>query len=228
MKIDTAGLKSLFQAQVRSKPSRLREDCPGPEKIVRLLRSEVSRRKATKIIDHISRCSDCAGELELLLGIFRQEETFIQETKAWLAGQKTPGRRVFSPCFSWRTASILAGSVLIVLAVLATVVLRLPERYRAGPLAKVVLLQPVGEKMARSSLAFRWQAIPGSEYYIIELFDEGLQPIWKSDKISQNRFIPPSDLVNRLSAKKPYFWMVTAFAGGEKTASSLEEFVLID
>jgi len=228
MKIDTAGLKSLFQAEVRSKLPGSREDCPGPGKIVGLLRSEVSRKKAEKIIDHISRCPDCVREIEFLLAVFRQEESFILETKAWLAGQKIRGRRGFFPRFSWRTASILAGSVLVILAVLATVVLRIPEKYRAGPLAKIVLLQPVGEKMSRSSLVFRWQGIPGSEYYVIELFDEDLKPIWKSEKIGQNRFIPPRDIANRLSAKRSYFWMVTAFSGGEKTASSLEEFVLIE
>jgi hypothetical protein len=228
MKIDTAGLKSLFQAQLRSKPTGPSEDCPGPEKIVGLLRSKASRKKAAKIIDHISRCPGCAGELQFLLDILRHEEAFIQETKAWLADRKVPGRRVFSPRLSWRTASVLAGSVIIVLAVLATVILRVPEKYRAGSLAKIVLVQPVGEKMSRSSLVFSWQGIPGSEYYVIELFDEGLQPVWKSEKLSQNRFSPPSDLVSRLSAVRSYFWMVTAFAGGEKTASSLEEFVLVE
>jgi len=228
MKIDTAGLKSLFQAEVRSKPPGSREDCPGPEKIVWLLRSRIPRKKAAKIIDHISRCPDCAGELEFLLDVFRHEETFIQETKEWLAGQKIPGWRSFSPRFSWRTASILAGSVLIVLAVLVAVILRVPEKYRAGSPAKIVLLQPAGEKMSRSSLVFRWQGVPGSEYYVIELFDEGLQPVWKSERIGQSRFIPPSDLLNRLIVEGRYFWMVTAFSGGEKTVSSLEEFILIE
>jgi hypothetical protein len=228
MKIDTAGLKLLFQAQVRQKQSGSRDDCPRPEKIVGLLRSEVSRKKAANIIDHISRCPGCAGELEFLLDVFRHEETFIQETKEWLDEQRIPVQRSYSPRFSWRTASVLAGSVLIVLAVLTIVILRVPEKYRAGSLAKIVLLQPVGEKMSRSSLVFRWQDVLGSEYYVLELFDEGLQPIWKSEKISQNRLIPPSDLLNRLLAKRPYFWMVTAFSGGEKTVSSLEEFTLIE
>jgi hypothetical protein len=228
MKIDTAGLKLLFQAQARSKPPGLREDCPGPEKIIGLLRSELSRKKAARIIDHISRCPDCATELKFLLDVFRQEETFIQETKDWLANRKVLGQRSFSPRFSWRTASVLAGSFLIVLAVLATVVLRVPEKYRAGSLARIVLLQPVGERMSRSSLIFRWQDVPGSEYYVLELFDEGLQPIWKSERISQNRLVLPSDVLNRLLAKKPYFWMVTAFSGGEKIVSSLEEFTLIE
>ena len=228
MKIDTAGLKLLFRTQVKEKPPGLREDCPRPEKIVGLLRSEASRKKAAKIIDHISRCPDCAGELEFLLDVFRHEETFIQETKEWLAGQKIPGWRSFSPRFSWRTASVLAASALIVLAVLATVFLRVPEKYRAGSLGKIVLLQPVGEKVSRSSLVFRWQGIPRSEYYILELFDEDLKPIWKSEKIAQNRFAPPSGLLASLSIRKTYFWMVTAFSGGEKTVSSLEEFILIE
>jgi len=228
MKIDTATLKALFQAQAGPKSPGPREDCPGPEKIVGLLRSRLSRKKATKIIDHLSRCPDCIRELEFLLAVFRQEESFILETKAWLDGQKRSGPWIFPRRLSWKTASVLAGSVVIVLAVLATLVLRIPERYRAAAPARIVLLHPAGEKTPKSSLVFSWQGIRGSEYYVIELFDEGLQSVWKSEKISQNRFIPPRDLANRLSAKRSYFWMVTAFSGGEKTASSLGEFVLTE
>ncbi len=228
MKIDIAGLKSLFQAQVRAKPPGLRKDCPGPEKTVGLLRSKMPRKKAARIIDHISRCSDCAGELEFLLEVFRHEEDFIQETKEWLTGQKIHGRRGFPLRLSWRTASVLAGSVLVVLAVLATVILRVPEKYRAGSLAKIVHLQPAGEKASRSSLVFRWKGVPGSDYYVIELFDEGLQPLWKSERLNKTRFIPPPDLISRLSPRRSYFWTVTAFSGGEKTASSLEEFILVE
>jgi hypothetical protein len=108
------------------------------------------------------------------------------------------------------------------------VILRVPEKYRAGSLAKVVLLQPVGEKTTRSSLIFRWQDVPSSDYYVFELFDESLQPVWKSERISQSRFIPPSDLLDKLAAQSRYFWMVTAFGRGEKTSSSLEDFILIE
>ncbi len=228
MKIDTSTLKALFQAQAGSKSSGPREDCPAPERIVSLLRSRLPRKKTTKIIDHLSRCPDCVRELDFLLAVLRQEESFIFETKAWLDRQKRSGFGIFPRRLSWKTASVLAGSVLLVLAVLATVVLRIPEKYRAAAPAKIILLHTAGEKTPKSSLVFSWQGVRGSEYYIIELFDEDLRPIWKSEKITQNRFTPPSGLLTSLSSRKTYFWMVTAFSGGEKTASSLGEFVLTE
>ena len=242
MKIDSANLKALYQAYVRSKTPSSLKGCPSPKKMIRLLRSKSSAKEATEIVDHISRCSFCFYEFEFLLEVLRREKDFIQEVEQILPSRETRegqkgnrqtifgsrmGRRSFFSRFSWRTAFFLAGFVLVGFFVSKFVIFRAPEKYRTGSLARVELLQPVEEKISKSSLVFKWEDVKNSEYYILELFDQALSPVWKSEKIARDSAVLPEELARSLDISRSYFWMVTAhLSNGETIASRLEEFAL--
>ncbi len=70
---------------------------------------------------------------------------------------------------------------------------------------------------------FRWQPIPDSDHYVLELFDEALLPVWTSNKIRDVQIpFPPN-----LKTGKTYFWMVTAYSDEATLAESeLARFVI--
>ena len=89
------------------------------------------------------------------------------------------------------------------------------------------LIEPVGKKLKKTVLKFRWVEIKESEYYVIEIFDETLLSVWRSNKIYNNHFSPPEKLVDNLLKNKTYFWMLTAyFPDGRKIESRVEQFIL--
>jgi hypothetical protein len=110
---------------------------------------------------------------------------------------------------------------------LAIFLLKKPEVYRSEYSAQVKLLQPVNEKISRPSLIFRWKNVERSEYYVLELFDKTLAPIWESEKIETNELALPGEIAESLAVNETYFWMVSAsLPGGEKISSRLEEFII--
>lgn len=242
MKIDTDVLKASYQDYVRQKTPSSLKDCPSPKKIVRLLRSGTSDKEATNIIDHISRCSFCFSEFEFVLDVLRQEKDFIQEARKRLLNNETPRHRkecrqkilawrldwrTFVPRFSWRAALILASFIIVALFMAKSLFFRPSEKYRTGSLTGVKLVETAGGKVSRSALVFKWKKVNNSKYYILELFDQALAPVWNSDKITEESVALPKELINTLEANRPYFWMVTAFlTDGEKISSPLEKIML--
>ena len=230
MTIDPDRFEALCRAQVGFQKPTSRRECPSPKRMVRLLTSRCSAREGSKLIDHISLCSDCAGEFGFLTEAFRSERILVQDIKNWLGSSRgAESRRPYSLRYSWGLASLLAAFFIVGFLVLRLVVLRSPERYRAAPEARVALLEPVEQKVSRQSLVFRWHPVQGVEHYIVEVFDETLSPVWKSLPLLETRIVPPDQLARGLVPQKSYFWLVSAyFPGGDKWLSPLEEFTLKD
>jgi len=245
MKIDIDGLKAAYQDYVRQKTPCSQKDCPSAKKIARLLRSGSSDKEATKIIDHISRCSSCFSEFQFLLEVLRQEKDFIQDIEKRLPSSDEPGnrkanrRRVLGwrlewrtvvPRFSWRGALILAGFIMVSFFMAKSFIFQPSEKYRAGSLTVIKIVEPTGEKASKAALVFKWEKVTNSKYYILELFDQALAPVWISGEITKEESAAVSkELMATLEVNRPYFWMVTAYLNkGEKISSRLERFILKD
>lgn len=242
MKIDDNSLKAYYQAHVGAKKPLPGTACPSTEKLLGLLRSQLSRREATGIVDHISACSDCATEFQFLSEVLREESALIRDIGEWLAKRREAEResprdqrifsfrrslKVFSPRLSWRAVSFLAGVAVVAVAVLSFLVFRAPDEFRSDGRERITLLQPVEKSMAKPHLHFKWQDVKEAEYYILEVYDETLLPVWKSERIAENSAVLPDAVVQKLPSERSYFWMVTAyFAGSEKITSPLEKFTL--
>jgi len=230
MTTDPDRFKALYGAQVRLQKPASRQDCPSPKRMIRLLTSQCSAREGSKLIDHISLCSDCAGEFGFLTEAIRSERVLVGDIENWLGtGQKAEPRRPYLLRYFWGLASLLAAFFIVGFLVLRLVVLRSPERYRAASYARVALLEPVEQKVSRQSLVFRWQPVQGVEHYVVEVFDEALSPVWKSPPILETRIVPPDQLARGFVLRKSYFWLVSAyFPSGDKWLSPLKEFTLKD
>jgi hypothetical protein len=96
-----------------------------------------------------------------------------------------------------------------------------PNQNRSPSQNEIVLLCPRNDiEYSRSNLQFRWKSIPSSGYYIIDIFDEALLPIWKSSPIFEPFYKFDVKLPELIKPKNKYFWMVTAIISNKNKLES--------
>lgn len=218
MKLDDEGLREIYQDYVASRRPTHREDCPSIETIVNSFESRASRRNKKRVIDHLSECPNCREDFELL---FRLENGRSVEN---LPGSRSP---IFFPL--WRFASLIIGFGLIISALLLFFRTReIPDTERGGS-SNVVLSYPVTSHFLSDKLVFRWEEFPSTQYYIVELFDEALLPIWVSPPIYATQTRLPPGINGKIKPRTSYYWMVTGFYGTARTGeSTLAQFTVHD
>jgi len=224
MKINRIALMKLFRNYIATPLLLSRNRCPTPEVILRYLRAKASRRERKKITSHISRCSSCAKEVDFILRTFREENKLLQRLGAVM---ETAKPNAFFPTPAWKYATVLIPTILLI-SFAITFLFKTSERSQLrGKSNNYIKLEPTINKMTPKEINFRWSEIPTSEYYVLEIFDKTLYPLWQSNKIIKNKASPPMELLNRLSRDESYFWMVTAFLpDGTKIESSLADFTI--
>lgn len=225
-------LKRLYQEYIRDRTSDDRKECPGPVIFVEIATPGARISNRRKLLNHISQCSKCSGELRFILDI-------NEESKA-LSSRLTPTRKscflsrfrslmpAHSPLF-FRFAFAFFGIVMTIISLFLIVQRQDPQIGFRSVKPSVVLQSPINIHSSSTPLLFEWQDLPKAEYYLLELYDEELLPVWSSPSLPDCRLLLPNDVVRRLSIDKPYYWMVTAFSNNEKIADSdLVHFVLRD
>jgi len=247
MKINRQDLKFLYSAHLIEKTPLSRKNCPPTKEIINLLRSKLSKKRKLKIIDHMTECYFCYKEFQAILEILREEnklvgasdelaikdEDIYQNKNGVLKDSSRQRKKSFPffPRLSWKSIPVFLGLILIIttLSIFIIFLNKGQKNYRSEYYPSIRLLDPIGEKIQKSLLKFRWIEIEESEYYIIEIFDETLLSIWRSNKIYNNYFSLPEEIADKLSKSKRYFWMLTAyFPDGRKIESSIEHFILSD
>lgn len=252
MKIDIQGLRSLYQAAIsQMRPPGPKTCHPSARKIVKLFDNTLSVREKTRLIDHLTRCGSCFREFEFYLSLDRQQKKMIDSLEA-LTGLRRPAaghptikdremayRKLTHKPFwerwiprSWAQAlglTILVLGVILGLSRWSSLKNIFDKEYRASPRPKIALINPPPNRsVPRQSLFFQWSPLPGTEYYIFELFDGALAPIYKSSEITRTKAFLPGDISERLHPLQPYYWMVTGMlADGKKAESDIGEFSLI-
>jgi hypothetical protein len=244
MKIKHNDLQKLYKAYVMDRIPQSRKDCPPPKEIINFFRSKLSEHRKIKLIDHITNCCYCTQEFEFILQTIREQEKLSEEIGKLFPSKnmmieiekrlkedvpQLPKKRwIFFPFLSWKyVLPILIAGIIIS----ALIIFKKPERmeFREEHLPQISLIEPVNKKYFKPSSVFHWTEIKNSAYYILEIFDETLYPVWESNKISKNHYNLPGEMVRKLMKNKTYFWMVTAFLpDGRKIESNLEEFIPID
>lgn len=224
MKINQLALMKLFRSFIATPLLLSRNKCPTPEAILRYLRAKASRRERKKTTSHISRCSSCAREVDFILRTFREENKLFRRLGAVMETAKT---NTFFPRPAWKYTTVLISTILLI-SLTITFLLKTSERsqLRGKSNSYITLEQPIN-KITPEEINFQWSEIPTSEYYVLEIFDKTLYPLWQSNKIIKNKASPPMELLNRLCRGESYFWMVTAFLpDGTKIESSLADFTV--
>ena len=233
MKIDNKALKKLYESFLEEISSPTRSNCPSPEVLLESLRLHLSKRKNRKIIKHLFSCAYCSREFEFMIEAIRKEKEIEQDLRQLflqIPDEKKPKKRNKPVTFSSIPKKLLYSTTVVLFIVLISIfVLKIPKdpqfrRTRASPLHIVF---PNETKLQRPQLYFEWELVPKSGYYIIEVFDEALLPIWMSNKITISPFYPTEDLLSKLDYFQTYFWMVTAYSKNKKiSASRLVDFFL--
>ena len=207
--------------------------CPSPRTLLKLLRSELSEKKQKKVSAHISCCRSCVREIKFIHSMLRAEQTadqdltlILKKRDRILVRTKKPLRFPhFKPAWSFRTIWIVTLCVVLA-ASYFLFNLRKPAIERETTVS-LALIHPTEKHVNKSELIFKWEAVPESEYSILEIFDDSLNLVWRSDRILLNRLEPEEALIKILRPEDTYLWMVTSFlTSGLKVESKLAKFTL--
>jgi len=249
MEIDDKDLQRLYREYVMEKIPLTRKNCPPTKDIINFFKAKLSEKRKTEIVDHITNCCYCLQEFDFILQTLRSEKTLSEEIGNLIQSKKETSieeqrKRIFPffrkiwnafpPHLSWKYALYFIGIVVIVLGFVV-----LSEKYyfkqlrkqeeRGKGILSVNLIEPTKGVYARSRLVFKWNEIRDCDYYLLELFDETLLPVWKSSKLFKSQFILPNEIAEKLVSNKTYFWAITVyFPDGKLLESKIEEFSLKD
>ena len=230
MRIRHEDLKDLFQGYAASRKPRSRKRCPSPLAIARSFEPSASVRMKKTIVDHISQCSCCHEEFMILFEFHNLDtDSSIFEYPTVRDGPKrgnASDSRLAHPPF-WQYACVLLGLTLAISSLFLLVhQKRISGIQRTGE-GGIVLLRPKVNQSISGPIVFRWQRSVESEYFVLELFDESLLPIWKSGQIRDLQMLIPQDVYLALHPGKSYFWMVTAFSRDSRAEeSAMRRFLL--
>ena len=104
---------------------------------------------------------------------------------------------------------------------------RLNHPYRRNRASPLQIIHPKEAGVDLKTLVFKWKELPDTDYYILDVFNDSLLPVWTSPKVRGTHFDAPRSLISQLEKGGTYFWMVTAFkTGGLRVESPLVEFYL--
>jgi len=244
LKINLKELKLVYMASLLKKIPISRKNCPSLKKLKTSFTPKTSEKQKTNIIDHVTNCYFCAQEFQLIFYILRYEKKLNKEfygllyPKNEIRGIKRTNKKSFSksvktqkysqPFFNWKYVYLLFGTAILILT-LSILKNANNGEYRTIDFKRIHLVEPLNEKYSKSSLLFKWDEFKGSNYYVLDLFDETLLPIWRSKKIFKDFISLPKGVVENLDKNKNYYWMITAFLpNGKKVESNIEGFKLID
>ena len=217
MKIDDDQLKEYFRGYTASKRPLTRKGCPSPETVASSFEPSASVHKKKRIIDHISGCSLCHEEFIMLLEIQKREPDKVRAIR-----QERSDRTSL-----WQYACVLLGLGLVMMSFFVSVHQKEISIVERSAKTGLTLLDPKVDQSLSGPLVFRWQGRSVSDYYILELFDDALLPIWTSDRVREHHIPIPPEVYATLQPGRSYFWMVTAFLQGTKTEESrLRRFII--
>ena len=232
MKVDDAILKELFQGYSAARRSLDRKKCPSTSEITSSFEPSAPIRKKKRIVDHVSGCPFCREEFLLLFEIQRSSPSLSGIKDATAAYGPETGSSIRSepshPRF-WQYACSLLGLSLLISSLFFIVNRKDLSEVERTARTELILLSPKTGQSVSLPLIFRWRGRAAIDYYVLELFDEALLPIWISGEIRDIQVQLPPPIVSMLRPGRPYYWMVTSYSkGSETTESRLAHFRILN
>jgi hypothetical protein len=223
MNLKDDDLKRFYRSFINLRIPGNRKNCPSLEELVSFFQSRRRTGNKLKIVDHITNCSACAQEFEFLLELQRYQEKILGQVS-----ESRPTRPFFHSIPAsmnsvnrlWRFSSVLIGMVLVVVSLVVILQNGGPVVETRSVRSSLILLQPAPEQSVTPPLTFAWKGLPGAEAYVLELYDEALQSVWKSPETSLTHLVLPPEEAGNLRPGHGYFWMITAFSEGDKLSES--------
>ena len=224
MKIELDRLRTLFQGYIASKRPTDRRGCPTPGAMAGSFDASLSRRARKNIADHISECPFCREEFLMLMEAQRSEAGAAEPEDRAISDRARPlsrkGAGGSGLAVGWRYACVLIGLGLAISSFFVIIQQKqFSEVQRSGE-SGILLLYPRASQSITAPPIFRWRGSPTVDYYVIELFDEAMLPIWTSERIRGIQAPLPLDVFSGLRPEKSYYWMVTGFSLDSRTEES--------
>lgn len=218
MKADKEWLEEVLGAGLEERKAGGGAECPPPDDLVRLVTGEAGRKERRRTLDHVAGCGECAQILKSLLRLSDEVDRIIGKPEPRRKPKLIPGRR----------AALAALAGLAGLLVVTYAVIRLTERpvVRGTTGAEVRLVSPkTGAALAGADIELRWEAVPRTAGYRVELFDRSLAKLWGSAALTEVRLRLPAEARATLHEGETYFWRVTAtLDDDQELQSKLAEF----
>ena len=229
MKIELDRLRTLFQGYAASKRPPDRRGCPSPHAMAGSFEGSLSRRARKNIADHISECPFCQEEFLILMAARRSVAGAPEPENQALSDQPRPlpRRRAEGSGLAvvWQYACVLIGLGLAASSLFIVIQHKHSSEVQRSNETYIVLLAPGASQVITAPPIFRWRGSPAADYYVLELFDETMLPIWTSERIQGNQAPLPRYVFSGLHPGKSYYWMVTGFSlDSESDASGLSQF----
>jgi len=229
MKIELDRLRTLFQGYAASKRPSDRRGCPSPRAMAGTFESSLSRRARKNIADHISECPFCREEFMIFLEARRSEAGAPEPEEQASPDQHRPLPRKSAGgsglAAVWQYASVLIGLGLAISSFFIVIQHKHSSEVQRSNETHILLQAPRARQVITAPPIFRWRGSPAADYYVIELFDETMLPIWTSERIQSNQAPLPRYVFSGLHPGKSYFWMVTGFSlDFEADVSGLSQF----
>jgi len=231
MKISHSELKTIYSKSVEEKRGEPRKNCPSLDELIHLVRSELSSPQKNRLLNHIQECSFCSREVKVILEIIKEEKDFIQKINE-LSENRNPGkkqRRLLFISINFSRKFITASAVSALLLFLISFSLFKvfdAHPYRGNDKAVLKIIKPKKKvTLYENVINFKWNEVPGTEFYKVILFNDSLYPIWESQKLSQNSVKLPPEVYEKLTHKATYFlWVTSTTKNRKKIESQLKEF----
>jgi hypothetical protein len=234
MKITTNDLKRLFRSYIRDKTPVSVENCPSPDIISHLFFQPSAQKPKREIIDHICNCSRCLEVFELCLEMSRGEKWLVSEIRTHLRPEKKRRSVMFNlpkrlaARSNWINALIpVTAAILLIIAIIAIRYFTTDknEEERGRPPGAIYLLNPISDFSVDATVIFKWTYSREIKFVVLDIFDEALLPVWKSNQIFGNSYDLPQEALKTIKKGKTYFWMVTIFLpDGTEIESALKQF----
>jgi hypothetical protein len=228
MNISHKELQQIFEAFSESDAGALREKCPSLEDLIRSIETKYPSKKRGFISDHVSNCPYCAKDIKWFLKIRLESEKLgsavdglARKNRKYFLGFGIPANHAAASFIGFIALSIsfwtLIGGALFSY---------LPkERERTDQIQLWRSFEPVGKIEKKFDLRFHWEFFGQADFFVLELFDDSLAPLWKSPHLFEKSVQLPRDIFDKVYPRKQYFWIVLAHdREGRKSESDLIQF----
>jgi len=237
MKFDIESFRILFNSYIKNSPSTTRKHCPQLDAILSSMSQSSSERTKLRISDHLGHCYQCMNDFMFILSIQKEQERLLNGWTIPL-GQSyidlsKKGKSSFQKSISFvalykRTAILLLGILTIYCFFSLLLRNKFVEAERAD-IGYFHIVQPLDSIQRSSKLFFEWEGITESCYFVVELFDEILNLVWRSPQVSETSIELPCQILGCLKSNKSYFWFVSSILqDGRKIESELIEFRILE
>jgi hypothetical protein len=241
MNINHDDLSRLYKAYLKAQTPGSEAHCPRASDIWLFFDRHVGKLKKRNILRHIRSCGCCAEDFQIFHEFYKETDQFEIDIGNWISrneaksANKSRNRKasfINSPLLRWG----IIGSICALIAIGVFSIYRSAhlidsssERTSKNAQPEILLISPANQSIVtKDALRFHWRNDPLSDAYVLELFDESLTRIWKSQLVIENEISVPMEIRDRLGIPAKYLWMVTGYRrSGQFIESALGVFRII-